>query len=552
MAKQILFSEKARHAMKRGVDQLASAVKITLGPRGRNVVFDKGFGGPQITNDGVTIAKEIELEDKFENMGASLVREAASKTNDAVGDGTTTSVVLTQALIQEGLKYAAAGINAVALRMQLEAGRDEIVRELAKMAKPVKTAEETVQVATISAESEELGKIIAEIIEKVGKDGAVTVEESQGTGIEKEIVKGMQFDRGYVSPYMITSPERMEAAIEEPYVLVTDKKISSIDEILPLLEKLAKMGKKELVIIAEEVDGNALATLVVNRLRGAFNALAVKAPGFGDRRKEMLEDIAVVTGAKVITEDVGLKLENAEVAMLGRARRVVSKKDDTTIIGGKGKKEDIDARVAQIRLQKERSTSSYDKEKLQERIAKLAGGVAVIRVGAATETEMKYIKLKIEDAVSATKAALAEGIVAGGGAALFKIATLMRKKLAESSVDRRNDTPERQAAYAILLNALEEPIAQITANAGKRVGEITTKIADKVNEDPKSNAGYDALNDKVVTDMIRQGIVDPVKVTRVALENAVSVAAMFLTTEAAITEIPKREEKTSAMPHEEY
>lgn len=552
MAKQILFSEKARHAMKRGVDQLAGAVKITLGPRGRNVVFDKGFGGPQITNDGVTIAKEIELEDKFENMGAALVREAASKTNDAVGDGTTTSVVLTQALIQEGLKYAAAGINAVALRSQLEAGRDEIVKELAKMAKPVKTAEETVQVATISAESEELGKIIAEIIEKVGKDGAVTVEESQGTGIEKEIVKGMQFDRGYVSPYMITSPERMEAAIEEPYVLITDKKISSIDEILPLLEKLAKMGKKELVIIAEEVDGNALATLVVNRLRGAFNALAVKAPGFGDRRKEMLEDIAVVTGAKVITEDVGLKLENAEVAMLGRARRVVSKKDDTTIIGGKGKKEDIDARVAQIRLQKERSTSSYDKEKLQERIAKLAGGVAVIRVGAATETEMKYIKLKIEDAVSATKAALAEGIVAGGGAALFKIATLMRKKLAESSVDRRNDTPERQAAYAILLNALEEPIAQITANAGKRVGEITTKIADKINEDPKSNAGYDALNDKVVTDMIRQGIVDPVKVTRVAVENAVSVAAMFLTTEAAITEIPKKEEKASAMPHEEY
>ena len=538
--------------MKRGVDQLASAVKITLGPRGRNVVFDKGFGGPQITNDGVTIAKEIELEDKFENMGASLVREAASKTNDAVGDGTTTSVVLTQALIQEGLKYAAAGINAVALRMQLEAGRDEIVKELAKMAKPGKTSDETVQVATISAESEELGKIIAEIIEKVGKDGAVTVEESQGTGIEKEIVKGMQFDRGYVSPYMITSSERMEAAIEEPYVLITDKKISSIDEILPLLEKLAKMGKKELVIIAEDIDGNALATLVVNRLRGAFNALAVKAPGFGDRRKEMLEDIAVVTGGKVITEDVGLKLENVDVAMLGHARRVVSKKDDTTIIGGKGKKEDIDARVAQIRLQKERSTSSYDKEKLQERIAKLAGGVAVIRVGAATETEMKYIKLKIEDAVSATKAALAEGIVAGGGAALFKIATLMRKKLAEAPSDRRNDTPERQAAYAILLNALEEPIAQITANAGKRVGEITTKIADKINEDPKSNPGYDALNDKVVTDMIRQGIVDPVKVTRVAMENAVSVAAMFLTTEAAITEIPKKEEKAPAMPHEEY
>ncbi len=552
MAKQILFSEKARHAMKRGVDQLASAVKITLGPRGRNIVFDKGFGGPQITNDGVTIAKEIELEDKFENMGALLVREAASKTNDAVGDGTTTAVVLTQALIQEGLKYAAAGINAVALRIQLEAGRDEIIKELVKMAKPIKTPDELVQVAIISAESEELGKIIAETIEKVGKDGAVTVEESQGTGIEKEIVKGMQFDRGYVSPYMITSPERMEAAIEEPYVLITDKKISSIDEILPLLEKLAKTGKKELVIIAEDVDGNALATLVVNRLRGAFNALAVKAPGFGDRRKEMLEDLAVVTGGKVITEEVGLKLENVDVAMLGRARRVISTKDNTTIVGGKGKKEDIDARVGQIRVQKERSTSDYDKEKLQERIAKLAGGVAVIRVGAATETEMKYIKLKIEDAVSATKAALAEGIVAGGGAALFKIATLMRKKLVESLADRKNDTSERQAAYAILLNALEEPISQIATNAGKRVGEITTKIADKVNEDSKSNAGYDALNDKIVADMLKQGIVDPVKVTRAALENAVSVAAMFLTTEVAITDIPKKEEKTPVMPHEEY
>ena len=420
------------------------------------------------------------------------------------------------------------------------------------MAKPIKTPDELVQVAIISAESEELGKIIAETIEKVGKDGAVTVEESQGTGIEKEIVKGMQFDRGYVSPYMITSPERMEAAIEEPYVLITDKKISSIDEILPLLEKLAKTGKKELVIIAEDVDGNALATLVVNRLRGAFNALAVKAPGFGDRRKEMLEDLAVVTGGKVITEEVGLKLENVDVAMLGRARRVISTKDNTTIVGGKGKKEDIDARVGQIRVQKERSTSDYDKEKLQERIAKLAGGVAVIRVGAATETEMKYIKLKIEDAVSATKAALAEGIVAGGGAALFKIATLMRKKLVESLADRKNDTSERQAAYAILLNALEEPISQIATNAGKRVGEITTKIADKVNEDSKSNAGYDALNDKIVADMLKQGIVDPVKVTRAALENAVSVAAMFLTTEVAITDIPKKEEKTPVMPHEEY
>ena len=553
MPKQILFNEKARTAMRRGLDQLADAVRITLGPKGRNVVLDKSFGAPQITNDGVTIAKEVELENKFENMGAELLKEVASKTNDAVGDGTTTAVVLGQALIHEGLKYATAGVNVVGLRQALEEGVREVVKELSKMAKPVKTSEEIIQVATISAESRELGEIIANAIEKVGKDGAVTVEESQGTGIEKEFVEGMQFDRGYVSSYMVTNAERMEAVFQDAQILITDKKISSIHDILPLLEKLAKSGRKELVIIAEDVEGDALATLVVNRLRGAFSALAIKAPGFGDRRKEMLEDIASVTGGKVISEEVGLKIENVELNMLGRARRVVADKDNTTIVGGKGKREEIEKRIKQIRSQIERTSSDYDKEKLQERLAKLSGGVAVIKAGAATETEMKYIKLKIEDAVASTKAALAEGIVAGGGVALFKAATLMRMQWEEqSAVEKRKITPDQQAAYTILLNALEEPLAQIATNAGKRVGEITSKIKERIQNDPKTNAGYDALRDKIVADMIREGIVDPVKVTRSALQNAVSVAAMFLTTEAAIAELPKKEEKTPSMPHEDY
>ncbi len=554
MAKQIIFHEKARHAMARGVDILAEAVKLTLGPRGRNVILDKSFGAPQITNDGVTIAKEIELEDKFENMGAELVKEAASKTNDAVGDGTTTSVVLAQSLIRDGLKYAAAGVNVIGLRTALEEAKEEVVKELHKITKPVKDEDEVVQVATISAESENLGKIIAEAIQKVGKDGAVTVEESQGIGIEKEVVEGMQFDRGYVSPYMMTNAERMEAVIEDPFILVTDKKLSSIQIILPLLEKLARSGKKELVVIAEDVDGDALATLVVNRLRGAFMALAVKAPGFGDRRKEILEDIAVLTGANVITEDLGLKLENVEIEMLGRARRVVADKDNTTIVGGKGKKDAIEKRIAQIRVQKEKSSSEYDKEKLQERLAKLSGGVAVIKVGAATETEMKYIKLKIEDAVAATKAALAEGIVPGGGMALFKAGILVAdrwKRRADSAGAQAS--PEYQAAYAILLNALEEPLSQIAANAGKRSGEITTRIREKIGGDAKSNAGYDARRDVIVNDMLKEGIIDPVRVTRMALENAVSVAAMFLTTEVAIADLPKKEEKAApAMPHEDY
>lgn len=547
MAKQILFDEKARQAIKRGIDQLASAVKITLGPKGRNVALGKSFGGPQITNDGVTIAKEIELEDKFEDMGAELAKEVASKTNDAVGDGTTTSVVLMQAIINEGLKYTTAGVNVVALRRALEEGRDEVVLELKKMSKPIKSKEEVEHVATISAESKELGKIIAEAIEEVGKDGAVTVEESQGTGIEKEVVEGMQFDRGYVSPYMITNAERMEAVIEDPYIVITDKKISSIQDMVPLLEKLVKTGKKEVVIIAEDVEGDALATLVVNRLRGGLNALAVKAPGFGDRRKEMLEDIAVVTGGKVISEEVGLKLENVDLSMLGRARRVVSDKDNTTIVGGKGKKEDIEKRIKQIRAQIEKTTSEYDREKLEERLAKLSGGVAVIRVGAATETEMKYIKLKIEDAVAATKAALAEGIVPGGGVALFKAAVILSDRWGK---ERTN--PETEAARSILLRALEDPLSQIAVNAGKRTGEITAKLREKLAGDTKSNPGYDAFNDKIVSDMVKEGIIDPAKVVRSALENAVSVAAMFLTTESAVAELPKKEDKTPSMPHEDY
>ncbi|MDP3778471.1 MAG: chaperonin GroEL [bacterium] len=556
MPKQILFEEKARHAIKRGIDQVANAVKITLGPKGRNVILSKSYGAPQITNDGVTIAKEIELEDKFENMGVELIKEVASKTNDTAGDGTTTSVVLTQALINEGLKYVTAGVNVISLRASLESARDGVVAKLRKMAKPVSVEkpEELVNVATISAESEELGKIIAEAIQKVGNDGAVTVEESQGTGIEKEIVGGMQFDRGYASPYMVTNAERMEAVMEDPYILISDKKISSAQELLPLLEKILHTGKKELVIIAEDVDGDALPLLVVNRLRGAFNALAIKAPGFGDRRKEMLQDIATLTGATVISEEVGLKLDKTEIDMLGRARRVIATKDNSTIVGGKGKKEETEARIKQIRAQIERATSDYDKEKLQERLAKLAGGVAVIRAGAATETEMKYIKLKIEDAVAATKAALAEGIVPGGGMALFKVATLMREEREnQSASEKRKSGPEEQAAWTILLNALEEPLAQIALNSGKRVGEITSKLKEKILEDVKSNVGYDAANDKIVNDMLKEGIVDPLKVTRSALENAVSVAAIFLTTEAAIAELPKKEEKSAPqMPHDDY
>jgi len=547
MPKQILFHEKAREALKKGVDTLANTVKVTLGPKGRNVVLDKGYGAPTITNDGVTIAKDIELEDKFENLGASIMREAAEKTNDSAGDGTTTATVLAQIMIQEGMRFVKEGVNPMGVRAGIEQAAKKVGEELREIAKPVKSSDEIAQVATIAAESTELGKIIAEAINKVGKDGAITVEESQGTGIEKEIVEGLQFDRGYVSPYMVTNAERMEAVMEGAQILITDKKISSIHDILPLLEKLAKSGRKELVIIADDVDGEALATLVVNKLRGAFSALAIKAPGFGDRRKEMLEDIAVVTGGQVVSEDLGIKLESVELSMLGSARRIVAGKENTTIIGGKGKKPEIEKRVKQIRNQIEETKSDFDREKLEERLAKLSGGVAVLRIGAATETEMKYLKLKVEDAVNATKAAIAEGIVAGGGSALIKAgARALEFKKSQASPDKAvtQSASELEAGYKIVRTALEEPLRQIIRNTGRTdEDEIVKEVTSKLESNPNSNIGYDAVSGAVVADMVKQGIIDPVKVTRSALGNAASVAAMLLTTEVAVTELPKKEDK---------
>lgn len=531
MAKQILFNEQARHALKTGVDKVADAVKITLGPRGRNVVYDRGYGSPMITNDGVSIAKEISLPDKFENMGAEIVKEVASKTNDIAGDGTTTAVVLTQAVVREGMKQVGMGLNAMGLRLGIEKAAEEAVKELRAMAKPIKGKQEIKQVATISAESEEIGDIIAKTIEKVGKDGVVTVEESQLFGVESEVVEGLEFDKGYVSPYMITNAERMEAEYRDVPILLTDKKIASIKEILPLLEKLAQSGKKDLVIVADEIEGEALATFLVNKLRGGFNVLGVKAPGYGDRKKEMLQDIAVTVGAKVISEDLGLKLESAEPNMLGRASKVIATKDKTVIVGGKGKKADIDARLSQLRKQFEQTQSKFDKEKLEERIAKLSGGVAVIKVGAATETEMKYLKLKIEDAVNATKAAIEEGIVPGGGVALVRVAHKLREK---KTHDASNEVT---AGWNIVINALEAPLREISVNAGKGDGSI---IVEKVKE-MKGSGGYNALSDTFETDMIASGIVDPVKVTRSGVQNATSAAAILLTTEVAITDEPKEE-----------
>ena len=534
MAKQIIFDEDARKALKRGLDKVANAVKVTIGPKGRNVVLDKGYGAPTITNDGVSIAKEIELSDKVENLGAEIIKEVASKTNDNAGDGTTTAVVLTQALAEEGFRRTSFGVNAMGVRLGIEKATEVVVGVLKDMAKPLKGKEEIRQVATISAESEEFGKIIADAIDKVGKDGVVTVEESQSFVVESEVMEGMQFDKGYVSPYMITDGERMEAAFTDAYILITDKKISTVKEIVPLLEKIAQAGKKELVIIAEDVDGEALATLVVNKLRGAFNALAIKAPGFGDRRKEMLEDIAILTGGKVISEEIGLKLETTELAMLGRARKVVATKDLTTIVGGKGKKSDIESRVNQLRNQISQSDSSYDKEKLAERLGKLAGGVAVIKVGAATEAEMKYKKLKIEDAVEATKAAIEEGIVPGGGVALVKAGVKASAK--EIKPPSAEIATEFQIGVEILLRSLEAPLRQIVINAGKNDASV---IVEKV-KSGKGGEGYDANADKIVSDMLIAGIIDPVKVTRTGLERAASAVAILLTTEVAITDEPKK------------
>jgi chaperonin GroEL len=543
MSKKILYNEDARKSLKKGVDAVADAVRITIGPRGRNVVLDKGYGAPTITNDGVSIAKEISLRDKFENMGAEIIKEVATKTNDIAGDGTTTSVVLTQAIVNEGMKHTTMGVNAMGVKFGIEAAAKDVVDELKKLAKPIKTDEEIRQVATISAESLELGTIIADTIKKVGKDGVVTVEESQAIGLESEVVEGIEFDKGYISPYMVTNAERMEAEYNDPAILITDKKISTIKEVLPLLEKLAASGKKELVIIAEDVDGEALTTFLVNKLRGGFNVLAVKAPGYGSHKKDVLEDIAVTVGAKVISEEVGIKFETADLSMLGRARRVISNKDKTIIVGGKGKKSDIDERVAQIKKQRETSDSKFDKDKLDERIAKLSGGVAVIRVGAATETEMKYLKLKIEDAVNATKAAIEEGIVAGGGVAFIKVAGEVAKKLLPSTA-----TKEFELGYRIVLKALESPLRQIAVNAGKDDGSV---IIEKV-RNGKGNAGYDALKDEIIPDMLIAGIVDPVKVTRLGIQNACSAAALLLTTEVAVAEEPKEEKTPAAAPGMDY
>jgi chaperonin GroEL len=535
MAKQILFGEEARRKLHEGIAKSARAVKVTLGPRGRNVVLDRSYGGPRITNDGVSIAKEISFKDKFENMGAEIVKEVANKTNDGVGDGTTTTVVLLEALIDEGLDKVAKGANAMGIRSGMERARDAALKELRDMAKPVSGKNDVKQVASISAESEELGTIIAETVEKVGKNGVVTVEESQGMELSYEVVEGLQIDKGYVSAYMVSNPERMEAEMRDAQILITDKKIGGVQEILPLLEKVAQAGKKELVIIADDVEGEALTTFVVNKLRGTFNVLAVKAPGYGDRKKEMLADIAAVTGGQVISGDTGLTFESATVGMLGKASRVVATKDTTVFVGGKGKKADIETRVRELSTLAEQTTSKFDKEKLEERIAKLTGGVAVIRVGAATETEMKYLKDKIDDAVKATKASIEEGIVPGGGTALAKVARTI-------ATPPRGLSADEQAGYEIVVRALERPLRQIALNCGKDdVSVIVREI-----EDAKGFAGYDALQDKMVPDMVKAGIIDPVKVTRGALENAVSAAAILLTTEAAVADIP--EPKAPAMP----
>ncbi|MDP2741577.1 MAG: chaperonin GroEL [bacterium] len=530
MAKQIKYKEDARKILKQGLDKVADAVKTTLGPKGRNVVLGSGFGSPTITNDGVTIAKEIELEDNIENIGAEIIKEVASKTNDIAGDGTTTAVLLCQAIATEGLKNVAAGANPLALRKGIIKAKDAIVEALKLMSKTITTREEISQVATISAQDKEVGDMIAKIMEEVGKDGVITVEESKTFGLSKEIVKGLQFDRGYISHYMVSNAEKMEAVLEDPYILITDKKIGSLPEILPILEKIVKTGKKELVIIADEVEGDALATLVVNKLRGIFNALAVKSPGFGDRKKETLEDIACVTGAEIISEEKGMKLENVELEMLGQARRIISTKENTTIVEGKGDKAKIDARIIQIKKEIKDSTSDFDKEKLQERLAKLAGGVGVIKVGAATEVEQKAKQHKLEDALHATRAAVEEGIVPGGGVALLRVSGVLDKVEAEG---------DEKTGVSILRRAVEEPIRQIAQNAGVDGAVIAQKVKEET-----GNIGFNAAT-MVYEDLIKAGVVDPTKVVRTALENAVSAASMLLTTEVVIAE--KKEEKKGQM-----
>ncbi|MGN0570972.1 MAG: chaperonin GroEL [Candidatus Fimenecus sp.] len=526
MAKQIIYGEEARKALQAGIDKLSDTVKITLGPKGRNVVLDKKYGAPLITNDGVTIAKEVELEDAFENMGAQLVKEVATKTNDVAGDGTTTATLLAQALVREGMKNVAAGANPMVVKKGMQMAVDTVVAAIKDEAQPVKTADDIARIATVSAADEFVGKLIAEAMEKVTADGVITIEESKTSETYSDVVEGMQFDRGYISPYMVTDTDKMEAVLDDPFILITDKKISNIQEILPLLEKIVNAGQK-LVIIAEDVEGEALSTILVNKLRGTFTCVCVKAPGFGDRRKEMLQDIAILTGGEVITSDLGLELKDADIAQLGRAKQVKITKENTTIVDGAGASEEIKGRVAQIRSQIEGTTSEFDREKLQERLAKLAGGVAVIRVGAATETEMKEKKLRIEDALAATKAAVEEGCVAGGGVALLNAIPAVQNLL-----DREEDA-DLKTGIRIVLKAIEEPVRQIAKNAGLEGSVIVNDILNS----NKAGYGYNFANEEYV-DMFEAGILDPAKVTRSALQNAASVAAMVLTTESLVTDIP--------------
>jgi chaperonin GroEL len=537
MAKQLVFSEEARRNLKKGIDVVVNAVATTLGPKGRNVALDRKFGSPTITHDGVTVAKEIELEDPFENMGAQLLKEAATKTNDIAGDGTTTSTVLAHAIVTEGLKNLAAGANPMLLKRGIEAAAKAVADAILDQAIDITTKEEIANVATISAQDREIGELIADVMDKVGKDGVITVEESRGLEFETEYVEGMQFDRGYISPYFVTDSEHMQAEIEEPNILVHDKKISAASDIVPLLEKLVQVGKRELVIIAEDIDGEALATLVLNKLRGMLNVLAIKAPGFGDRRKAMLQDIAILTGATVISEETGRKLETATIEDLGQAEKVVSDKDDTTIVGGQGEPEAIKGRIEQIRVEIENTTSDYDREKLQERLAKLSGGVAIIRVGAATETELKEKKHRVEDALSATRAAVEEGIVPGGGVALINAMRAVEGLQMEST--------DAQIGVKIVHDALEIPMRKIAMNAGKDGSVIVENVRQRQSKEDNMRVGFNVLTEEYV-DMVDGGVIDPAKVTRGALENAASIAAMILTTEALITDIPEEEPKMPA------
>ncbi len=538
-AKQIVFGDEARQKLQRGVDTLARAVATTLGPKGRNVALDRKFGSPSITHDGVSVAKEIELEDPLENMGAQLLKEAATKTNDIAGDGTTTSTVLAHAIVTEGMKALAAGANAMLLKRGIEAAAKAVAKKISDEAIEISTKEEMAHVASISAQDKQIGELIAEVFDKVGNDGVITVEESKGMEFETEYVEGMQFDRGYISPYFITDPEHMEAVVENPYILLHDKKISAAQDIVPILEKLVQRGKRDLVIIAEDVDGEALATLVLNKLRGMLNVLAVKAPGFGERRKAMLQDIAILTGATVISEETGRKLESATIEDLGRAEKVVATKEETTIVGGKGDPKKIEARIEQIRREIEMATSDYDREKLQERLAKLAGGVAIIRVGAATETELKEKKHRVEDAVSATRAAVEEGIVPGGGVALLNAISALD--------DIKMEHEDEQMGVNIVRKALSVPMRLIAENAGLDGAVVVDNVRRKQEEEKNPHVGYNVLSNRY-EDMIKAGVIDPTKVTRGALENAASIAGMILTTEALITEIPEEKPATPPMP----